>query len=509
MNSEKILHTSFPKRSFPLFWLLFIALLNIALRINSIGHALTWDEAWILCAIKSLAEGVDTGFQNQLWRHPPVYLGFGLLLAPLKEGFDMRMQMLSLGLSTVALLVFVTLVSYLFGRRLGLLTALVYTLLPGTMLFDTWIKRDALVTLFCSMALFAFYKRKNILAGIFLGLGFLSKETALFFAVTLMILIILHTPPKNIFKTFLVVFVPTVIVSGWWYVFFHQGLSGYTNFFHGISEEAAEFSKPWWYYFTKLQYDIGYSGILLFAFGILALLLREKNNGHTRQLLQKLPRRRLLPLFVLLPAYIILSVSHGKPPWITISLYPFFALIIAVGWTLLLKLCLKMAGKSFLPMRAGVSWLVSVFIILSLAHNVLPFNHIAQLQKMSPSTVSTMRTSYEMAEAVNQLTAEKERLLLLPMIYRIGPTMPDPIFYWHVKPLQIFKNNNIHIRYDEFKYLVIRNSITWALLFPIDGSNQLDIYEQSVRDIKSWGYKITNGVLLRVDSYWQDREGNN
>ena len=114
-----------------------------------------------------------------------------------------------------------------------------------------------------------------------------------------------------------------------------------------------------------------------------------------------------------------------------------------------------------------------------------------------------------MAEAVNKLTAENEKLLLLPMIFRIGPTMPDPIFYWHVKPIQLFKNNNLAMQYEEFKHLVIRNRITWALLFPIDGSNQLDIYEQSVRDVNTWGYKLTNGVLLRVDLYWKNEQNSN
>lgn len=504
MNSKKHLHTSFPKRSFPIAWLLFIAVLNIALRTNSIGHALTWDEAWILCSLKSLAGGGEL-FQHQLWRHPPIYLGFGLLLAPLKEGFEIRMQLLSLGLSTTALLVFISFIAQFFGRRIALMSGLIYTLLPGAMLFDTWIKRDSLVTLFCILALFAFFKRKNLLAGIFLGLGLLSKETAIFFAIALLLLIIVQKPRKASIRTVVAVFLPAGIVAGWWYLFFHQGMTGYAEFFQGLSEEATEFSKPWWYYLAKLRYDLGFPGLLFVAAGLLALLADKKNRGNLKGLLLVLQRKRFLPLFILLPSYLILSLSHGKPPWLTISLYPFWALAMAMGWQFLIKVFANLTQKRAVFSPALNALLVSVPLILLLGSQVVPFNHIIALEKMSPTTVKVMRGSYEMAEAVNKLTAENERLLLLPMIYRIGPTMPDPIFYWHVKPLQIFNNKNLALGYDEFKYQVIRNRIVWALLFPVDGSNQLDIYEKSVQEIDAWGYMLTNGVLLRVDSFWKGK----
>ena len=57
--------------------------------------------------------------------------------------------------------------------------------------------------------------------------------------------------------------------------------------------------------------------------------------------------------------------------------------------------------------------------------------------------------------------------------------------------------------------MIIMNKIDWVLLFPVDGSAQLDIYEKSVEDINSWGYKLSRGVLLRVDSYWNRSESGN
>jgi len=495
-------HNYFTRRSFPLTWLLGIAILNIVFRLASLDHALSWDEAWILCSLKSLASGREL-FLHQLWRHPPIYLGLGLLLSPLKHGFDMRMQILSLGLSTAALVVFISFISNLFGRRIALVTGLIYTLLPGTLLFDTWIKRDSLVTLFCTLALWMFFKRKDLLAGIFLGLGFLSKETAVFFALSFIILILLYRPQKQIAKAYLSVFLPAIVVSGWWYLFFHQGLAGLTTFFHGISEEASEFAKPWWYYFAKLQHDLGFAGLLLLGAGILAMLPGKKILHSSRRNLDKFTGLRLLPFIVLLPSYLILSISHGKPPWMTLSLYPYLALLIALGCFFLTRIFLNITPGLAILSRDRITVLIVLILILPLGFRALRFNYIKELENMSPSTVGIMRTSYELTGAVNKLTSENEKLLLMPMIYRIGPTMPDPIFYWHLKPLQLFRNNRLDTQYDEFKRLIIMNKITWALLFPFDGSVQLDIYEKSVQDINSWGYKLSKGVLLRVDTYWQ------
>jgi 4-amino-4-deoxy-L-arabinose transferase-like glycosyltransferase len=127
-------------------------------------------------------------------------MGFGLLLAPLKQGFELRMQLLTLGISTAALLVFLVLAARLFGKRLALLAGIAYILLPGPFLFDTWIKRDPMVTLFCLTAILAFFHKQDWLAGIFLGLGFLSKETSIFFAAGFIPLIMLCSrlhPPDH------------------------------------------------------------------------------------------------------------------------------------------------------------------------------------------------------------------------------------------------------------------------------------------------------------------------
>ncbi len=167
---------SFPGRSFPLTWLLAITVLYIFMRVPYLGHPLAWDEAWILCALKSLTEGGDIAFQNQLWRHPPIYLGLGLLLAPLKQDFAQRMEMLSLIIHTGALLIFVVFIAKILGRRIAFFTGVAYAMLPGPIFYSTWIKRDSLVIFFCLLAIWAFFKKRDLLVGIFLGLGFFKQR---------------------------------------------------------------------------------------------------------------------------------------------------------------------------------------------------------------------------------------------------------------------------------------------------------------------------------------------
>ena len=107
----------YPGRSLPILWLFAIACLNIIARIPQLGHMLSWDEAWNLCALKSIASGAGL-LAGQFWRHPPVYMELGFLFSPLRSGFEMRMEILSLMLGTGAILIFVSMISEFLGKRL-------------------------------------------------------------------------------------------------------------------------------------------------------------------------------------------------------------------------------------------------------------------------------------------------------------------------------------------------------------------------------------------------------
>lgn len=466
---------------------------------------LSWDEAWNLCALRYLAGGGDL-FTFQFWRHPPIYMIFGFLLSPLKPGFEYRMEFLSLLLSTLALIALIKLISHVYGKHIALFTAIAYILLPGPLFFDTWVKRDPVVTLFGLLSVLAFFKRKNLQAGIFLGFALLGKETAMFYCAALFMMMVCQCHVRRFLKRFLVIFGPAFLIAGWWYVLVDRGSAGYFDFYSGHSSEAQDFGGPWWYYLEKLYLDLGLPGIILTVIGSLALLTSgstlRKTGCDTNKLFFSRPR--YFPFFLLLPTYLLLFLSSGKPFWITISLQPALALLTGIGLAFLWKLpkFFPSGNRKKITRETGLlGSAVVLAIILSIP--LFGFNYKEYYKKYSPHYQSGIGISYEISEIVNKNVKDNEKILILPMLYRNGPTMPDPIFYWHLKVSpRILYNSNLKINYPELEGTVVKHKINWILMCPVDGSSQFDILKKLITEIYPTGYQFSQGVLLKVDPLW-------
>ena len=491
----------------PWFWLLALTILYIAVRLPFLDHPLSWDEAWILNALKSMAEGSNTGFSNQLRRHPPIYLGLGLALFPHKPDFAIRMQVLSLIINTGALLFFILLVAKIFHRRIAIYTGIAYSLLPGSIFFSTWVKRDSLVILFCLAALWAFFHRKYLLSGLFLAIGFLSKETAIFYAAGILLMIPFQHSKKPKIRILAEIFLPVILVSCWWYFFFAIGTKSFVSFFKGTSGETGMFLEPWWYYFALLKNDLGWLGLILLGIGLFTLFPARKLLQHKTAHWKFLKKKRLLPLYMLLPAYLILTISKGKPVWMTIVLYPFLALLVGLGWNLIVNistnLITKVSDKSFSP-HTVFSMLP---LILILGVPLTQFNYMQHLSEISPSTATTIRRSYRIAEAINQSVEDNKNILLMPMIIRPEQgTAPDPIVYWNLKPsLNIYRVKTLDLDYFGVKNIIIQQQIQWLLIFPVEGSNQLAIIEKIINESDPVGLNLPGmTLLLKVDQYWRN-----
>jgi len=499
---------SFPKRDIPLTWLTGLFLLNVIIRLPVIGHFLTSDEAWILCSLKGFSESKQL-FSMQLWKHPPVYMGLGLILAPAASGFDIRMQLLSLIISSGALVFFTIIFAKLFGRRIALLAGLIYTMLPSTMFFDTWVKRDGLVTLFCALALLALIKKKDILAGIFCGLCLLSKETAIFFIFGFLAFILYHRPPNTVRRTLLLFWGITFAVSSWWYILFGSFSNHYLSFFRGSSEETIGYLLPWWYYLGKLRIDLGWFGLILLIAGILAVMPNAFFKMDKKTILNQFKRSRFLPLFMLVPGYTLLSFSHGKPPWMTISFSPFLALLSAFGCLFLFKLVsqvLRMiTGREILHNR----WIAPIVFIGLFSANTFPFSYGNHFKSMSPNLAKITLSSYEMSDVVNKNVEENEKLLILPMIFRTAPNQADPILYWNLKSVETLYFKGAHLNFAQFQKTIEKNKINWALIFPVAGSWQEDLFVHIVSEMNPAGLRFSVGYLLKVDSYWNRNKEQN
>ncbi|NTV12602.1 MAG: hypothetical protein HGA96_01495 [Desulfobulbaceae bacterium] len=498
-----------PGRQLPISWLLGIGLLIASLRLPYLGHAVNWDEAWNLCAMKSLAGGSSL-FSFQFWRHPPTYLLLGRLLDPLGPGFAWRMQFLSLILNTGAILAFVIMISRLYGKTLALYTGLVYAFLPGALFFDTWIKQDPVVTLFGILSLWAYSLRKNWLAGIFLGLAFLGKETAVYYAFPFLLLPWLFRYRQKKLAGVCLVYAIAFVVSAWWYLFMAAGSRICLDVFSGSSWEAEQFYKPWWYYPARLPIDLGQPGVIFFAIGLIAII---PNSWRIKQswVSRILPSRLLLPLLIILPAYLLLSISYGKPSWMLVSLYPPLALITAFGWHFIVKSVVNQGGNLSFGIKQPTSVLLSGLLLVVLLAISSPGNlgkpgYMTLFRSFDPASLKTLQDSSEIAEAVNSLTQANEKLLILPMIYRGGPYMPDPIFFWRLNvPLEIIRSTQpISLDYQRLQSMIIKGKVDWILMSPIEGSDQGKIYKAFYSGQKSpQGYLLTNTVLLNVKYLWQ------
>lgn len=488
---------AFPARNLPISWLAATGCLIILLRFPNLGHLLAWDEAWNLCALNSLAAGNKLFFE-QFWRHPPIYMGLGFLLAPLKAGFALRMELLSLLLSTAGLLVFLAVVARLYGRRLALYTGIAYSLLPGAIFFDTWIKRDPAVTLFGSLALLAFINRKHRLSSLFLGLGLLSKETAIFYVLAIMAMASCRFFKGDSWQKVPPLVLPALLIAGGWYLFLSRGTGGFLAFFRGETVEAAGFSQSWFYYFSKLPDDLGWGGAALAVTGLLAIIPHRRCStilGGIKACLHK----RLLPLYLLLPGYLVLSLSSGKPPWMTIPFYPVLALLTALGWTYVFKRLTAILRLQRAGIPAKTLAMLSVLLLTTiLGLQKGSFAYAEYFKKIAAGQYELAATSYEMVAGVNELVRDGENLLILPMLYRNGPLLLDPIFTWNLTVSPAIHRSREPENYETLKQLLIDSNIQWLLMSPVKGSRQEKLYDQLVNDLAPLGRYFSNGILIRI-----------
>lgn len=496
----------FSGRAVQPLWLLALGGLVVALRLPQLGHMLAWDEAWNLCALKYLAGGGEL-FTRQFWRHPPLFMALGFLLAPLKGGFEYRMQLLSLLLNVCSILIFVQLVAELYGRRIALYTGLACLLLPGALFFDTWVKRDPAVTLFGIMALWGVIHRRDWPAGLWLGMALLSKETAVFYGAALVLFVVCREPWRQAARRLLIVGGLALLVSCWWYLMLARGGDGFVNFFLGRSAEARDFGRPWWTYFAQLRTDLGWAGLAFMLAGVFSLVRsgwrRYRKGGGLRFVAS---RYRFLPFFLLSPAYVLLSFSHGKPFWMVISLQPFWALLTGLGGAAVFGLVSGVVQLNGQGSRRRLEMALVVVFGLVLAWPLASFNYVAQFDRYSKDFRSGLGVSYEIVSLVNEKVRDGERLLLLPMLYRNGPAMPDPVFFWYLEGQpDIYRVLDFNLDYRGFKKQIIDRQITWALMSPVDGSRQWDILEQLVGEIRPEGFKFSKGVLIRTSGLWEGK----
>ncbi|MEW6219379.1 MAG: hypothetical protein AB1634_07565 [Thermodesulfobacteriota bacterium] len=478
----------YPGRQLPWWWLLPLAALFLAVRIPLLDHPLTWDEAWNLAALRSLA-GSGSLFLPQFFRHPPLYMELGFLLSPLADGFAERMAALSLAANLAGLLLLVLLVARFLGRPLALAAGLAWILLPASVFFDTWIKRDCLVIPLGLAALWLLLDRRPALAGVFAGFAFLAKETAIFIFAGLVLTRLVDRRRPGCALDLALLGGCALTVCGWWYLFLAEGGHGFWTFFQGTSEEARGFALPWWQYLAQLRLDLGWPGLFLLGLGLTALAWRPWPG-----------RRRLLPILMLLPGYTVLSLSAGKPPWLVMVLVPWLAVLAGAGGLTLASTLSRLLPGRMPPRQVLAPLLVAV----ALGPPLLGFQYDRQLRALSPGQWALTEAGYAMAGAINTEVKDGETLLLMPMTFRSGADLLDPILFWRlqVRP-RIIQGQGINTE-EELLSVLRRNQVHWLLLAPKPGSPQEAMLRALLARVGPQGRVFSRGVLLRVTDLWQE-----
>lgn len=467
--------------------LLGIAVVYLAARVRWTGHLLMWDEAMNLCAVRALAAGGYDWYSYWIWRYPPLFNTLLLLARPLQDGFMARAAWLPVlsGLATLPVLFLLN--QRVFGRRVALWSCLVWSLLPASVFFGVWIKQDVLVPFFGLLALYLFIQRRPGWSGLALGLAFLTKEMALFYALALALLALWERRYRELGLVALLAF----LASAWWFVFFSESVRFFASYAVGSAPAGdAAWQKPWTYCFLRLPDDLGWLGLGLALGALLPLLhvLYRVRPGSGEQG----DRAVVWPLALLVPAYLILTLAQGKTPWYAMTLLPAWATLTALG----LDLVSMHAPYRSVRVAVGVAFAVALSVPL------WGRDYEVTMETMEPGMWWASSASREAAETLNRVTRDGEQALITPMhYYDASFTVPCPIFVAYLKPLPVLVRANT-LPAEQLVKDARELRLAWAMVSPPPESGEQALLWPLMRQYGLRPLWLRGACVFRTRDLW-------
>jgi 4-amino-4-deoxy-L-arabinose transferase-like glycosyltransferase len=466
----------------------------LALRIRWVGHLLVWDEAMTLCTVRSFVSGGHDYFSHWFWRHPPLFTTIMTLLSPLQSGFERRAEYLAIGFGVINLLLLFRLNHKLFGTTAALWSAFFISVMPGAVLFDTWIKTDHPVTTFGLLALLSLLADRTLLAGLCIGLAFLSKETAVFYAVAAILLYLAKPRGQWNARGVLALTLIPIITCGWWYLVFasESGAQlsilsgGILQHFHFGTGTETGFATSWYYYLQQLPIDLGLPGLILAVTGAIVIALSPI----------KKDLRALWPLFLLLPSYTVLAVLKSKVPWVVIVLLPAWATLQGIT----MSTCMDMAKRRY-------SILPSALAVFIMAISFLPLvgrDYETMLRNVDAGQWRGAAYSRQAAEVMNMLVRDGDRVLITSFHYwkGLGPGEPCAVFaYYFTKKAEVVMRPH-EASFDQLQNDIGKYRIDWALLSPEPGKEH-ELFSGFMGKLGLRPYKLKQACIFKTTGVYR------
>ena len=476
-------------------WLVLAAcvLLFIALRAPWVGHLLTFDEAANLCGVRAFVGGGLDYWTKWFWHHPPLFGTLLLFAKPLEAGFAERAEWMMMGISALNLIMLFVLTRASFGPAPALWVAFCYAVMPAARCYDLWLKQDSLAVLFGLLAVYAFYRNRPLYSGLALGLAFLAKEVAMFYAAGIAVLWFLQPPNVRRFRDLLMLAAVAIMASAWWYILFSISIQYFIAFAMDSSTrwtDVETWAQPWSYFLQKLPLDLGHSGVFLCLAGLLALRFdfrrRFSHKPWAERTLDDVMPVWFLP--ILLVGYVLFSISRGKAAWFTSTLYPLLAVPLGLGVYAILRL-IENTIRKFAAMCSirspGWPRLISGAAAAAFALQAViggwNADYEEYLRKQSYWTWWGADSSRKAALMMNRLVRDGERILITPMNYWALPrSEPCAVFIYYLKPVPVILR-----RIDTPLHAILADirthRIDWIMISPVPEVGEKTIIGPIVR----------------------------
>ena len=464
-----------------------ISVIFLFLRLKTLGHLLMWDEAWNILALRAfLSNAKADPFYWGYFFHPPLYMTFAQLLAPFQAGFDVRLESLSLLFSYAALFVTYLLSARIGGWKYAWMSGLLLSLMPASIGYDTWIKRDGLASALCYLSVLLLLKRKFFWCAVALSFALLSKESAIFFILAVIPILFL-LKEKITIRKIMAMCATIFVLTSWWYIFF----SSLAKTVFKIYFQAADYYTLWtnspFYYFKKLLPDLGIAMLFFFIIGvfyILYLIFRRKQF------------RRGIPLIIIAVIYIPGSFFiTAKAPWLCLSARPALAMASGAGALLLIKMAKK--SKLFLAI-----------LLLSFTYALyagLAFSYPQYHMETHPNGWPGASESKKLACYLNEHMRDDDRLMITEFAYWGLPVCAVFLYYWKGCPIEVIKGEE---RAENVVKEIIKNKISWFVI--VDSHHPYLNFHPLVKDVSNsvlgkpvpvgWSYVWRTRALWSSDS---------